>query len=128
MLLVIYLVFFKITSQTRQNSDIASIATVMNLFVFAELTLESHPCQYIYTGKDGSKSVCSLIQPNLGSWFERLLEMLIVYMNYALRQFDSSYCLSCKYFMLDSSILDISSDIYAKSIQDNCKNLLDNTI
>lgn len=93
----------------------------MNLFVFAELTPKSHPYQYIYTGKDDSKSVCSLIQPNLGTnWFERLLEMPIVHMNYALRQFNFCYYLSYKCFTLDLSISDIRSDIYAKSIQDNC--------
>ncbi len=78
----------------------------MKLFVISEFTPKPQTYEYIYTHRFGSKSVCNLIQPNLGSWFERLLEMPIAYINYALRQFDSSYCLSCKYFMLDSSILD----------------------
>ncbi len=77
----------KITSQLRSNPDFVLLATVMNLFVLAEITTKSYSQQYIST-VDCGKSVCSLIQPNLGTnWFERLLDMPIVRMNYALRQF-----------------------------------------
>jgi hypothetical protein len=129
MQLDIYLGFLKITSRLRSDTDLVLLATVMNLFVLAELTTKSHPWQYLYTGKGDSKSVRSLIQPNLGTnWFERLLEMPIVHLNYVLRQLDSFYYLSYKHFMVNSSILDIRSDVYAKSIRDNCKNLQDDTI
>ena len=120
--------FLKITSQLRSNTDLALLTKVMNLLVLAEITNNSHSLQYIYTAKSGGKSVRTLIQPDRATnWFERSLEMPIVHMNYALRQFDF-HCLSYKYFMLDSSILDIRLDIYAMSIQDNCKNRQNHTI
>ena len=130
MQLDIYLVFLEITSQLRSDSDFALLTTVMNLFVMlAEIIPKSHSRQYFSTVESAGKSVGSLIQPNLGTnWFERSLKMPIVHLNYVLRQFDSLNYLSCKYFMLDSSILDIRSDIYAESIRDNCKNLQNHPI
>ena len=129
MRLDIYLVFLKITSQLRSNSDLALLVTVMNLFVLAEITNKYHPLQYACSVKGAGKSVRSLIQPDSGNnWFERLLEMPIVPLNCALRQFDSFDYLSCKYFMLDLSILDIRSYFYVWLIRDNCKNLQGSTI
>ena len=129
MRLDIYLVFLKITSQLRSDTDLALLVTVMNLFVLAEITNKLHSLQYAYSEKSAGKSVRSLIQPDSGNnWFERLLEMPIVPLNCALRQFDSFDYLSCKYFMLDLSILDIRSYFYVWLIRDNCKNLRDNTI
>ena len=129
MRLDIYLVFLKITSQLRSDTDLALLVTVMNLFVLAEITNKTRHWQYACAAESASKSVRSLIQPDLGNnWFERLLEMPIVPLNCALRQFDSFDYLSCKYFMLDLSILDIRSYFYVWLIRDNCKNLRDNTI
>ena len=122
MRLDIYLVFLKITSQLRSDTDLALLVTVMNLFVLAEITNKLHHWQYACAAESASKSVRSLIQPDLGNnWFERLLEMPIVPLNCALRQFDSFDYLSYKYFMLDSSILDIRFYFYAGLVQDNCK-------
>ena len=101
----------------------------MNLFVLAELTNNDRLQQYNYIAEDDRKSVRSLIQPDSGNkWFERLLEMPIVPLNYALQQFDSFDYLSCKYFMLDLSILDIRSYFYVWLILNNCTNLQDDTI
>ena len=122
MRLDIYLVFLKITSQLRSDTDLALLVTVMNLFVLAEITNKTRHWQYACAAESASKSVRSLIQPDLGNnWFERLLEMPIVPLNCALRQFDLFDYLSYKYFMLDSSILDIRFYFYAGLVQDNCK-------
>ena len=119
----------KITSQLRSDPDLALLVTVMNLFVLTEITNKLHFLQYACSEKSAGKSVRSLIQPDSGNnWFERLLEMPIVPLNCALRQFDSFDYLSCKYFMLDLSILEIRSYFYVWLIRDNCKNLQDNTI
>ena len=129
MRLDIYLVFLKITSQLRSDTDLALLVTVMNLFVLAEITNKLHPLQYACAAKSAGKSVRSLIQPDSGNnWFERLLEMPIVPLNCALRQFDSFDYLSCKYFMLDLSILDIRSYFYVWLIRDDCKNMQYHTI
>ena len=129
MRLDIYLVFLKITSQLRSDTDLALLVTVMNLFVLAEITNKTRHWQYACAAESASKSVRSLIQPDLGNnWFERLLEMPIVPLNCALRQFDSFDYLSCKYFMLDLSILDVRSYFYVWLIRDNCKNLQNHTI
>ena len=64
MRLDIYLVFLKITSQLRSNTDLALPTKVMNLLVLAEITYNSHSLQYIHAAKSGGKSVRTLIQPD----------------------------------------------------------------
>jgi hypothetical protein len=101
----------------------------MNLFVLSEITTKPHSLKYKCTPMSGSKSVRSLIQPNLVvNWCERSLKMPLVRLNYALQQIVSPHYLSCEYFSLDSNILDMRSYLYAGLIQDKCKNLQDDTI
>jgi hypothetical protein len=101
----------------------------MNLFVLSEITTKPHSSKYICTLMSGSKSVRSLIQPNLVvNWCERSLKMPLVRSNYSLRQVVLQHYLSCEYFSLDSNILDMRSYLYAGLIQDKCKNLQDDTI
>ncbi len=101
----------------------------MNLFVLSEITTKSYSPQYKSTVVSGSKSVRSLIQPNLGvNWCKRSLKMPIVHLNYSLQQIVSLCYLSCGYFSLDSNILDMRSYLYGGLIQDKCKNLQDDNI